>query len=143
MELLNPLSVGRGLQLFTPQRFRADCLLSDVVGNAVYITGPVVAGVYQVSTADPQDAAKMPAVGVIVEKVSDTECFVQSVGELTDVYAGLTPGRQVFVEVGGTVGQTYPTAMVGGTVRIQYVGLALAADAVFLCPNFLLSVKRG
>lgn len=143
MELLNPLSLGRGLQLFTPQRFRANCLAGDVLGNAVYVTGPAVGDVYQVATADPRDAAKMPALGVIVEKTSPTECFVQSLGELKGSYTGLSPGRLVMVEIGGTLGQTFPTALPGGTARVQYLGTALSHDAVFLCPNFLLSVKRG
>ena len=143
MELLNQLSLGRGLQLFVAQRFDANCESADAVGNAVYVTGPSVAGKYQVATADPADAAKMPAVGVIVEKSGSTDCVVQTLGEMVGVVSGLTPGRLVMVESSGTIGHSLPTPGVGATARIQYIGTALDADAVFLCPNFLLSVRTG
>lgn len=142
MELLNPLSLGRGLQLFVAQRFEANCEAADAVGNAVYVTGPSVAGKYQVATADPSDATKMPAVGVIIEKTG-TDCVVQTLGEMPGIVSGLTPGRLVMVESAGTIGHSLPTPGVGTTARIQYIGTALDDDAVFLCPNFLLSVRTG
>jgi hypothetical protein len=143
MELLNPLSIGRGLQLFPSQKLSANCLAGDSVGNAVYVTGAAVGDVYQVATVDPRDAAKMPAIGVIESKSSPTDCVVQALGEMKNVVSGVTPGRNVMVEVGGTVGHTFPSPLVGGTVRIQYIGVALSTDVVFVCPNFLLSVRTG
>ena len=46
----------------------ADCLISDSIGKWVYVTGPSISAMYQVSTADPYDANKLPAFGIIVEK---------------------------------------------------------------------------
>jgi len=143
MELLNPLSIGRGLQIFTPQKFNANCLSGDTVGKAVYVTGPKVGERYQVTTADPSDSTKMPSVGVIIEKSSPTECVVQALGEMVGIVTGLTPGRLVMIESDGSIGHTLPVPGVGATARIQYIGTALSGDAVFLCPNFLISVRRG
>lgn len=143
MELYNPLSIGRGLRLFPLQKIKANCLASDVVGNAVYVTGPAVSGIYQVTTADPRDSTKMPAIGVIESKSSATDCLVQILGTMEGILSGFDPGRNIMVEVGGTIGHTFPTALPSGTVRVQYIGAALSDDVVLVCPNFLLSVRRG
>lgn len=108
--------------------FTADCLAGDVVGACVYITGPTVAGVVQVATAAPSDAAKMPAVGIITAKASATSCTVQraAVADLTGSAATLTVGRQAWVGLAGLPVSSAPLAAASpsGYVILQPIGVA-------------------
>lgn len=108
--------------------FTADCLSGDVVGACVYITGPTVAGIVQVATADPSNAAKMPAVGIITSKASATSCTVQraAVADLTGSAVSLTPGSQSWVGLSGLVVTAVPLAIASGSgyVILQPIGVA-------------------
>jgi hypothetical protein len=126
-ELGNPLSIPRALRLFQRRRLPANCLAADVVGNTVYITGDKVGKYYQVSTTDPTDPAKMPAVGIIIQKDSATECIVAPFGEITDIYTGFTPGESLYVGADSRPTHTPPSPGVQ-----QYLGEAWASDVLFL-----------
>lgn len=114
----------------------AVCDVTDAVGNLVYINGPPVGGLFNVTTADPANPPKMPAVGAILQKTSPTQCVIQLYSVVRDVYVGLTPGG---VYVVGTDGRpaadgdpNYPVG--GGTTQFQQIGVAASATEMILFP---------
>ena len=111
----------------------ANCLVGDVVGDLVYITGPPVGGLVQYAKADPNVGGKHPAVAVIVEKISSTVCVVQCNGVTPDIYAGLTPGSQYWLGASGTPSLTPVSA------APQAVGVAISAMAMNM--DFLEDLK--
>ena len=144
MELLNELTVARAQGLFQQKTFAANCLVTDIVGKCVYITGPDVAGVYQVSTAEPRDGAtKMPAVGIIIEKSSATDCLVQVTGEMKGVVSGFSAGRPLFVAVDGSLTHVIPTALAGQYAYIQSMGVALTGNSLLVDPDISIIKRIG
>lgn len=140
MELLNSLSVPRALTLFQTSAVSAQCTASDVVGNCVHISGPMVGDLYQVATVDPSDGSTFPAVGVIIAKESDTLCQVSVFG-IIDVVSGLSPGRLYFVGAAGVLTQTLPTPPVAGVAYIQSMGTAMDSSRFMVNPTYPV-VKR-
>ena len=121
--------------LFAHKKVRAQCLAGDVVGNCVYAHGPRVDDDYVVRTADPANAAKMPAFGVIIAKLDDTHCWVQLTGENDELMTGMLLTRPVFVGADGALSQTLPPA----PAFVQFMGTPMAPDTVWLAPNFLMT----
>jgi len=119
---------------------QASCQVSDAVGNCVYIAGDIVGGLHQVTTCDPTDFSKMPAIGVIIEKSSLTRCTVLRLGEL-EGYSGLTLRKVMFVALDGTLQEGPPVPSVGSHVFVQRVGSVIDDSKVYVVPNFHL-VKR-
>jgi hypothetical protein len=111
---------------------RANCLAGDTVGAAVYARGPSVGGMYQVSTADPRNQAKMPALGVIVAKESATVCRIQIQGEVKSIYTSLAVNKMMFVGVGGQLSLNPPVALGGGYALVQSMGVSADTNAVLL-----------
>jgi hypothetical protein len=118
----------------------ANCLPGDGVGALVYITGDRVGKYYQVATADPSDRAKMPAVGMIVQKVDATACVVQFEGSVEGVYSSLTPGELLFTGDGGGLDDEMPTAAAN---YVQPVGASLGSDVFRLEPNMMMTRRRA
>lgn len=144
MDLLNALSLAKAASLFPRSKVSAVCLASDAVGNAVFITGPAIGGIYQVSKADPLDGpSKMPAFGVIIFKATTTTCRVQVSGEMIGVVSSLTPGKVVFVSAAGTLAHSIATPGAGQLAYIQSMGLVLSSDIVLLRPDFQIIKRRG
>lgn len=141
MELLNALSLPRALTIFARKWLRANCLAADSVGNCVYVSGDV-AGVTQVTTVDPIDHSKMPAIGIITSKESPTDCIVQLFGELAPG-GSFTPGKRVFVGNAGTLSHSIPTPGVGGFGEIQSMGIAIAVSKILLMPEHSVLRRRG
>ena len=140
MELLNALSAPRATTLFVRNSIRANCLTADAVGNCVYVTGDLISGLHQVTTCDPTDFAKMPAVGVIVSKDTDTLCTVLVLGEIEGL-TGLSVRKVVFVGLDGKIASAPPPPPVGGFVFIQHLGSVTDGQRVLLNPNFHM-IKR-
>jgi len=117
------------------------CLPTDVVGNFVYITGPSIAGLPQVTTVDPTDDAKMPALGIIVTKPTGTTCTVQLAGDVT--IPGLIPNKRYFVGSAGTLSPTPPVPTPGNYAYVQLVGIATDTNLLTLLPTGLLIKTVG
>jgi hypothetical protein len=114
------------------------------VGHCVHITGAKVGDLYQVTKADPLDGpAKMPSIGIIVEKLDATTCKVQVTGALEGVVTGLTPGKVVFVSSAGTLDHTIATPGVGSYAYIQSMGIALDIDVLLVMPDFSIIKRLG
>lgn len=121
-----------------PHTFGAGCDASLVVGEWVYISGPSVAGVYQVARVDISDYAKLPAVGVVAQKPTSTTCFVQWGGEIRGL-GTLDPRRIYFLQPDAMIGLNAPTT---AGQFIQRVGVALDASVLLINPNLHL-VRRS
>jgi hypothetical protein len=132
---------------FVPSEFfkiEANCLASDAIGKCIYCTGDPIGGKYQVTTVDPKDYAKMPAIGIIVSKASTTDCEIQWAWD-TDIFAGLTIGKTAFVGLDGSITQD-PSSIVAdpsGIVFHQAIGAALASDSLLIAPSFNMTIKTG
>ena len=141
MDLLNPLSIARSIELFPGKSFKATCPAGLLVGYCAYIAGPKVGEYYQVALADPYDILKMPAIGVVVEKADTTHCTVQCLGELQGLFSSLVFPKALFVTPDGRLSHNHPAPAPGGYSMVQAMGTAMGTDEVLLCPNFLM-VKR-
>jgi hypothetical protein len=111
--------------------FQAYCFSTDAVGDLVYIMGPKLGVYYQVAKVDIDDPAKMPAVGVIIAKVSPTECVVQTDGIVRGFYSGLVTGRPAFAGIDARATTTFvrPTS---GYRLLQIVGVSLSSMDLLL-----------
>jgi len=123
--------VGHVLLRGSQIRIAAACIASDAVNDFVYVTGPAVGGLAQVSRVDIADIAKMPAVGIITTKSTPTRCVVALAGVIT--VTGLIPGATYFVGPNGQPTSVRPPAGPGGRF-IQAVGVALDAERLSLNP---------
>jgi hypothetical protein len=119
----------------------ADCLTTDTVGDCVYIRANEGGGRYRVEKADPTDFNKMPAVAIIVEKTASTECSVQFVGPITDIYTGLTKGQMYCVDTNGRLTDVPPSS-VSGTF-VQHFGVALSSNIFHIFPSFMMVSNRS
>lgn len=122
--------------------FLADCPPSTLLDDLVYVTGPSVLGVVQVATADVTVVAKMPAIGIVTEKISSTRVKVLTVGEHTPGFA-LTPGRRYFVGPTGQLALTMPTPAVGGIAFSQPVGHAIDTNRLIFNPELIPIIRKG
>jgi hypothetical protein len=99
----------------------------------------MVGGVYQVSTVDIDSASVEPsiAIGVIKQKPTDITCVVHLLGPLAIApFAGMIPGRRVFVGTSGEIIDTTPAEPASGQKRIlQRVGYVLADGVVMVNPD--------
>ena len=111
----------------------SDCTVAEAIGDLVYLAGPPVSGRDQVRRADPSDVAKMPAVGVIVNKLSATSCQVQWMGETTSIFSGLATGKSCFVGPDGRVA-ALPSRSPAGKFA-QIVGVATAPTRFYVRPD--------
>jgi hypothetical protein len=109
----------------------ATCTSLDNVGDLVYIAGSGMI----VSRADPTNNSKMPAVGCIISKSSDTDCEVQVGSVVTNVYSGLVPGKIYFVGTDGSITVSRPTPQIGRSLLVQPVGVALDISKFLINPS--------
>jgi hypothetical protein len=143
MQLVNALSIPRGLATFPRKWLKANCLATDTVGDCVYVTGDSIGEFYQVTKADPADQTKMPAVGVIIKKYSPTECRVQFIGEVKNVYVSLSPRSTLFVGANGRLNGVPPLPVSGGYVFIQAMGTVVSSTVVVMMPSLSLTKRIG
>jgi hypothetical protein len=91
-------------EAYTNVEFYAVCSTAEAVGDPVYIFAPPVLGVYNVRKVSITDTVKMPAIGVVKEKLTDTSCRILVCGILEGAYSGLTPGYMLYAaQYGGLV----------------------------------------
>jgi hypothetical protein len=111
--------------------FTANCPSGALVGDMVYISGDQIGGFYQVGLCDIREDNKR-TVGMIVEKQSPTQCTVQKSGDVTNLYSGLTPGRQIFLGLGTGARLTQIVPNYSPKVYIERAGIALASNVIDL-----------
>jgi len=119
----------------------ADCSLAELVGDFVYLVGPPVGGRDQVRKVDPSDVLKMPAVGVIINKLTDTFCQVQWMGETPAIFESLTTGKPHYVGPDARVTGVVPISPTG--LFAQIVGLATSPTRFYVRPeNHMTRLQR-
>ena len=120
--------------------FPANCLGTDVVGDFVQITGDKVAGLAQVSKVDITDASTMPAIGVILQKDSLTDCFVQTFGIIPA--SGLVSGARYWVGADSQLAAVHVIPPTGEIAVAQVVGVALDPSELLLRPDYQAHILR-
>lgn len=121
--------------------FRANCQPADALNNCVRITG-ITLGTPDVTTVDVFDKTKMPAVGIIVEKTTTTDCLVQVVG-LVETLSGVIIGKRYFIDGAGFPTASMPTPSLGGIACVQTLGVGYDSDILLLEPNYNLMIRTG
>jgi hypothetical protein len=124
-------------------RFAADCLATDVIGDFVYVTGPAVVGVPQVTKVDIKMAGRFPAVGMIIDKTSITSCTVLVRGEVEVTPAILTPGRTYWIGDTAQLTDVLPLAGSGERVATQAIGYAIDTGRLVLSVHPTVTVRTG
>ena len=120
--------------------FDAACPSYVNVRQLVRISGPPVGGVRQVDLVDPSNSSKMPAIGVVVEKSSPTQCLVQIIGEVNGgLFSGLTPNGRYFVGADAYIVFPPPAPAPGGYMMVQIVCVAVAPSVLLVEPNFAMT----
>lgn len=100
------------------------CLEGDVVGDWVYLSAAST-----VALADADDAAKIPALGVIVSKQSTTSCTVRVSGLVTGL-SGLTAAAVYYLSTtAGDITATAPAAP-----NAVPVAIAVSTTALVVLP---------
>lgn len=123
--------------------FQADCLVTDVIGEFVYITGPAVAGVPQVTKVDIQTFGKYPSTGMIIEKSTTTRCMIIVFGEVEVSPSVLIPGRPYFIGLDGMFTNIPPLPAPGTRAAIQAVGTAIDTGRLLLNVHPQLFLRSG
>lgn len=126
-----------------PVVLRAVCMLTDQVGDAVYIRGDKN-GQYKVARAATAGLNKMPAIGIIIKKWDFTQALVQTTGVVAGIYTGLTANQTYWVGETGQLSATLPP--VDGTTQKAYtqiIGVALDSEVLLLKPAANLTVRSG
>lgn len=129
----NPASVPRSERIVR----HATCGAGDALRQCVRVTAPRVGNLWNVGGVTSSTITELtPAVGVIIKKLSPTECFVQFHGPVQlGLYSGLTPGQRYVVGTDGqpaTIGDiNYPLLGVG---LFQQIGIATSDDELLVHP---------
>lgn len=118
-------------------------MLTDQVGDAVYVRANMN-GFYKVARADVAVFSKIPAIGIIVRKWDFTNALVQIMGEIRNVYTGLTYGRTYFVGADGKPNLSPPEPTPGGRAYVQPIGVALDSTVLLVEPakSIIVRVKE-
>jgi len=110
----------------------AFCSALEVVGDCVYIYDDKVTEKPVVRKCDIFDLTKMPAIAIITEKITTTECKIKKIGEVSG-FSGFTSGGMVVV---GSSGQpVHPPALPDPLIApyyVQVLGVASNPDTLLL-----------
>lgn len=120
----------------------AVCSVTDNVGDLVYITGDLIGPDYQVARVDPLNE-KMPAVAVIVSKISAARAVIQFDGNVKGIYNTLVAGKTYFASELGRPSLTPPAPTLGGKAYVQPIGVAVDSDVLKLSPSEQMTILRG
>ena len=130
--ILYPVQGGQG----GSRVIAAHCSSSDLVGDAVRVSGDRVTGMYTVSKVDIDAVTGNEAVsmGVIISKSSSVTCQVQWRGVLQGIYSGLTPGSRLFVNELSRLQEGPPARPATGRRLVQELAYVLANDTILIKP---------
>lgn len=126
----------------TTVEFIAGCPASVAVDDLVYTTGPAILGVAQVDVIDVTDVSKMPAIGIVIAKITSTTCKVITLGEISPGMA-LIPGRRYFAGANGSLDLAMPSPTLGGIAFSQPVGYAIDTNRLLFNPELTPIIRKG
>jgi hypothetical protein len=112
--------------------FDANCPSTVSVGDLIYATGPLVGGLPQVDRVDPTQLIKMPALGIVVDKGSATECSFITCG-MVQVLSSLVPNARYYVGADGRPTTSVPNPR---PLFFQVIGVALDEGTLLFQPSF-------
>jgi hypothetical protein len=115
-----------------PNLVQANCLAEDLVGDLVYVSGPMVDGLPQVTKIDILDRTKMPVFGILESKTSDTDCVVRTGGIAAGLAEGLIPQHRLFAGDDGRISQAVPPRPAEGLKLVQPMGIAIDESTFLL-----------
>lgn len=117
------------------QTFGAWCFNTDVIGRAVYIMGPKVGALYQVTSVDYENPLRMRAIGIIVAKSTAQKCTVMTSGIISNIYTGYTEDHALFVGFSGMLQDGPPERPSSGVRISQMMAIVLSSTDIFVCPQ--------
>lgn len=122
-----------------PAWLLATCTASELDGHHVYCTGrDAVNNVPSVAKCDPSNTAKMPAIGQIYYKFSDTICLIQIVAGAEMLSAALlTPGAVYFVGTDALPAKVGDANIPGAGLVKQAIGVAVSTKRLLKVPGLL------
>jgi len=130
---LNPPSGGGGPSAGDATvTFSAICLSSDTIGDVVYISADKSGSFYEVAKVDIFTTTKMPAIGIIIQKLTSTTCIVLSIGEVVGLYTGLTPNSTLFADLLSRLSESAPSAPLTGIALVQAMARSLSSDTILV-----------
>lgn len=124
-------------------RFAADCLATDAIGDFVRVTGPAVLLFPQVTKVDIKVAGQFPAVGMLIEKTSLTRCTVLVRGEVEVSPPVLIEGKTYWIDTDSQITSTMPLAGSGERVATQRVGYAITNERLIVSVDQSITVRTG
>lgn len=116
------------------------CLVTDTASDFTCIRGDRVNGKWRVEKADPENEAKMPAVGVLVSKSTPTVGIIQVTGPC-GLFSGLDFTKSAYHLGASGIQSGLPVVGGGGYVMVQQIGKPVASDVLWLT-NDTRMVKR-
>lgn len=129
-------------QLGSQRLATAICLATDIVGDLLYINGNITGADYQTEKADPVNN-KMPAIAVIIYKITATRCVIQLEGNVNGIYTGLAAGKTYYVDATGRPSLVPPAAPVNGKAYVQPIGVAVDAGVLRFGPSRQMTILRN
>lgn len=131
------ISGSSGTGSGVPGTFTAVCDASILVGDLVYVSGPAP----NVDKVDITDSTKIPVIGIVVSKPSDTDCVVQVHGIVENVYFSLTPNAFYFCDPAARPDTTRPAGSDVAPVFVIPIGYAIDAAKFLLRPTTIVKTK--
>jgi len=118
----------------------ANCASGNIVGDCVYVAADQTSGRLNVQKADITDGNKMPSVGIITSKETDTACTVRVGGIAEDIYSGMESGVPYYVGNDGRPTDVSPAEPGSGEIHVQPIGTTLSSDIIRINPSGVLCV---
>ena len=108
------------------------------IGDCVYLTN-VYNNRHVAHLANPLEYSKMPAIGIVIQKIKSTECNIQLSGIVKNIYTDLTDRKLLFVNNLGRVGNSPPFFQNENFVFLQNIGQSLSSNTILLTPCQLMT----
>jgi len=123
-------------------QFDADCPAATLVEDLVFVTGPAIGNIIQVDTVDITVVSTMPAIGIVVKKITSTRCRVRTSGEFT-ISLTLVPGKTYYVGATGQPSLVIPALSPGEVKVFQPIGYAIDTNSLLIKPDLKPIVRKG
>ena len=117
----------------------ANCTIDESIGDLVYVNSGKIGADYSVRKVDINDYNKMPAIAVVIFKISTTRAVIQFGGE-TSIFSGLIPGKVYWISDASIPTDVPPVPGIGERKYWQNIGVAVDNNIINL--NFLKDLKN-
>lgn len=111
------------------------CTVEESVGDFVYIDGDMIGSQYVVRKCNCFDEDKMPVIGVVIKKTSDTDCVVQCSGLVKGIFSDLSAGKTYKIH-GDGISELRPEPAEDGYSLVQFIGTAFSNNILMLSIDF-------